>query len=158
MTGRPPAASPIAHPSPLGLQTYTKNVILLPSAQKKSRLRMNADGNVGGNVGKNVDRNVGGNVDGVAGNIVDGVANPRLPHLTKHVHTDSRKTLRSISENYCLARIFGAAARQCRMWLWAETPTAATRAAINDKTYFLNVSTSDVFCYCSSIRPRSCSQ
>ena len=44
MTGRPPAASPIAHPSPLGLQTYTKNVILLPSAQKKSRLRMNADG------------------------------------------------------------------------------------------------------------------
>lgn len=70
MTGRPPAASPIAHPSPLGLQTYTKNVTLLPSAQKKSRLRMNADGNVGGNVGKNVDRNVGGNVDGVAGNIV----------------------------------------------------------------------------------------
>ena len=51
MTGRPPAASPIAHPSPLGLQTYTKNVILLPSAQKKSRLKMNADGNVGGNVG-----------------------------------------------------------------------------------------------------------
>lgn len=91
MTGRPPAASPIAHPFPLGLQTYTKNVILLPSAQKKSRLKMNADGNVGGNVGKNVDRNVGGNVDGVAGNIVDGVANPRLPHLTKHVHTDSRK-------------------------------------------------------------------
>lgn len=44
MTGRPPAASPIAHPSPLGLQTYTKNVILLSSAQKKSRLRMNADG------------------------------------------------------------------------------------------------------------------
>ena len=44
MTGRPPAASPIAHPFPLGLQTYTKNVILLPSAQKKSRLRMNADG------------------------------------------------------------------------------------------------------------------
>ena len=83
MTGRLPAASP----SPLGLQTYTKNVILLPSAQKKSRLRMNADGNVG----KNVDRNVGGNVDGVAGNIVDGVANPLLPHLTKHVHTDSRK-------------------------------------------------------------------
>jgi len=40
MTGRPPAASP----SPLGLQTYTKNVILLSSAQKKSRLRMNADG------------------------------------------------------------------------------------------------------------------
>lgn len=116
MTGRPPAASPIAHPSPLGLQTYTKNVILLPSAQKKSRLRMNADGNVGG------------------------------------------KTLRSISENYCVARIFGAAARQCRMWLWAETPTAATKAAINDKSYFLNVSTSDVFCYCSSIRPRSCSQ
>ena len=28
---------------------------------------------------------MGGNVDGVAGNIVDGVANPRLPHLTKHV-------------------------------------------------------------------------
>lgn len=43
MTGRPPAASPIA-PFPSGLQTYTKNVILLPSAQKKSRLRMNADG------------------------------------------------------------------------------------------------------------------
>ena len=85
MTGRPPAASPIAHPSPLGLQTYTKNVILLPSAQKKSRLRMNADGNVGGNA----DESVGGSVGGVAGNIVGRIANPRLPHLTKHVHTDS---------------------------------------------------------------------
>ena len=83
MTGRPPAASPIAHPSPLGLQTYTKNVILLPSAQKKSLLKMNADGNVGGNVD--------GNVGGVAGNIVGRIANPRLPHLTKHVQTDSRK-------------------------------------------------------------------
>lgn len=60
MTGRPPAASPIAHPpTPLELQTYTKNVILLPSAQKKSRLKMNADGNVGGNVG-----GVAGNNDG----------------------------------------------------------------------------------------------
>lgn len=44
MTGRPSAASPIAPFPRSGLQTYTKNVILLPSAQKKSRLRMNADG------------------------------------------------------------------------------------------------------------------
>ncbi len=80
----------------------------------------------------------------------------RDSHILQNTFTPiAGKTLRSI---YCVARIFGAAARQCRMWLWAETPTAATRAAINDKTYFLNVSTSDVFCYCSSIRPRSCSQ
>lgn len=81
MTGRPPAASPIASFPPFrwDCKLTQKNVILLPSAQKKSRLKMNADGNVGGNVG------------GVAGNIVGRIANPRLPHLTKHVHTDSRK-------------------------------------------------------------------
>ncbi len=82
----------------------------------------------------------------------------RDSHILQNTFTPiAGKTLRSISENYCVARIFGAAARQCRMWLWEETLTAATRAAINDKTCFLNVSTSDVFCYCSSIRPRSCS-
>lgn len=114
MTGRPPAASPIAHPSPLGLQTYTKNVILLPSAQKKSRLRMNADG-------KLVEKLFG-------------------LSLRTTVWREYFVRPRGPKPDVALA----------------ETPTAATRAAINDKSYFLNVSTSDVFCYCSFIRPRSC--